>query len=194
MSCDRCLIIVVVVVVLLAGTMMYSEAQGAQANFYVATNGNDAWSGALPAPNAAGTDGPFATLTRARDAIRELKAGEGLRQPLKVLVRGGTYYMPETLTLGTQDSGTASFPITYMAYPGEQVVLSGGRLITGWRPYKGKIWQCDLNALGLGELTFKQLFYNGQRQPLARFPNVAPQRPRGRSRCHPSTGHQSSHS
>jgi len=166
---------------------MYSPAQGAAADFYVATSGNDAWSGALPAPNAAGTDGPFATLTRARDAIRELKANGGLEQPLKVLVRGGTYYLSETLIFGPQDSGTASFPITYMAYAGEKPILSGGRVITGprgpkpatagesaWKPYQGQIWQCDLKALGIGELPRKQLFYNGERQPMARFPNLDP--------------------
>ncbi len=178
MICERYLTIGVIVLVLLVGTMMYSAAQGVQANFYVATNGNDAWSGTLPAPNAAKTDGPFATLTRARDAIREVKANGGLHQPLKVLVRGGTYYLPETFTLGPEDSGAASFPITYMGYAGEKVVLSGGRPVTGWKLYRGKIWQCDLNALELGDVTFKQLFYNGERQPLARFPNVAPQRPR----------------
>ena len=37
---------------------------------YVSVQGNDAWSGRLPEPNAAKTDGPFATLERARDAIR----------------------------------------------------------------------------------------------------------------------------
>jgi len=179
MNYDGYLMMGVIVVVLLVGTMMHSEAQEGQANFHVATGGNDAWTGRLPAPNAARTDGPFATLTRARNAIRELKATAGLRQPIKVLVRGGTYYLPETLTLGPEDSGTADFPITYMAYRGEKVVLSGGRPITGpWKPYKGQIWQCDLNALGLGELSFKQLFYNGERQPLARVPNVDPQHPR----------------
>jgi hypothetical protein len=39
-------------------------------NFYVAPGANDAWSGLLPTPNAAKTDGPFATLERARDEIR----------------------------------------------------------------------------------------------------------------------------
>ena len=178
MSCHTQVILRAILVALLVGTMMYSEAQGAQAKFYVATDGNDAWTGRLPAPDAAGTDGPFATLTRARDAIREVKATAGLHQPVKVLVRGGTYHLSETLMLRSQDSGTASFPITYMAYAGEQPVLSGGRLITGWKPYQGKIWHCDLNALGLEKLSFKQLFYNGERQPLARFPNVDPQRPR----------------
>jgi hypothetical protein len=33
-----------------------------KADYYVAPNGNDRWSGTLPAANAAGTDGPLATL------------------------------------------------------------------------------------------------------------------------------------
>ena len=44
------------------------------ADFYVAPDGNDAWSGTLAAANADKTDGPFATLERARDAIRQRKA------------------------------------------------------------------------------------------------------------------------
>ena len=43
------------------------------ADFYVSTIGNDDWSGKLPEPNADGTDGPFATVTRARDAVRLMK-------------------------------------------------------------------------------------------------------------------------
>ena len=46
----------------------------AEATFYVSPEGNDAWSGKLPAPNKQESDGPFATLVRARDAIREMKA------------------------------------------------------------------------------------------------------------------------
>ena len=63
-----------------------------QTIFYVSTQGNDSWSGRLPQPNAAGGDGPFATLHRARNAVRELKAkaGEkGLAQPVQVRIRGG---------------------------------------------------------------------------------------------------------
>lgn len=40
------------------------------ATYYVATNGSDAWSGTLAEPNPEKTNGPFATLTRARDAVR----------------------------------------------------------------------------------------------------------------------------
>jgi len=44
-----------------------------KADFYVSPDGNDNWSGRLECPNASKTDGPFATLTRARDAVREMK-------------------------------------------------------------------------------------------------------------------------
>src|ERR1700722_6267326 len=47
-------------------------AQSANANFYVATNGNDLWSGKLPVPNGLHTDGPFASLARAQIAVRSL--------------------------------------------------------------------------------------------------------------------------
>ena len=41
-------------------------------DLYVAPEGNDAWSGRLPTPNAARTDGPATTLQAARDAARKL--------------------------------------------------------------------------------------------------------------------------
>jgi len=107
--------------------------------FYVAANGKDEWSGQLEAPVAAGTDGPFATLTRARDAVRQLKYQNGgqLDQPVNVLVRGGTYRFTEPLRLSGGDSGTLRCPVTYAAFPGETPVLSGGRIVDDWQPYQG---------------------------------------------------------
>jgi len=144
---------------------------------FVATNGDDRWSGRLNSPRADGTDGPFATLTRARDAVRELKAAGGLQRPVEVQVRGGTYYMSEPLSLGPADSGTPDCPITYRAYPGERPVLSGGRLITGWKPYKGEIMCCSLPRPAAGKWQFRQLFFNGERQIRARCPNFDPDDP-----------------
>ena len=43
---------------------------------YVAPAGSDAWTGTRAGPNAGRTDGPFATLERARDELRQRrKAG-----------------------------------------------------------------------------------------------------------------------
>ncbi len=48
-------------------------------HFHVSPDGRDAWSGRLREPNAARTDGPFAGLARARDAVRAMKNAAGLR-------------------------------------------------------------------------------------------------------------------
>lgn len=147
--------------------------------FYVSTNGNDAWSGKLTEPNASKSDGPFATLARARDAIRRIKARAkgGLKKPVTVIVRGGKYYLDETFVLGSEDNGVRECPITYTAYPGEKPILSGGRKITGWKPCKGKILQCELPESKGGKWKFRQLFFNGQRQIRARYPNFDPKNP-----------------
>ena len=54
----------------LAGTAVRAETP---VHFFVSTQGNDAWSGRLEVPNAARSDGPFATLPHARDAVRKLR-------------------------------------------------------------------------------------------------------------------------
>jgi hypothetical protein len=58
------------------------------AEWHVSPSGNDAWSGSLPEPNAGRTDGPVATLERARDAIRERRKA-GLAEPVTVFIHAG---------------------------------------------------------------------------------------------------------
>ena len=80
---------------------------------FVSVEGDDSWSGKLEAPNAGKTDGPFATLKRARDAVRELKAKKGLKEPVTIMVRGGKYFLEEPLVLTEIDSGMHECPIIY---------------------------------------------------------------------------------
>ena len=127
---------------------------------YVATDGNDAWSGTRAAPVADRSDGPFATLTRASDAIRERKGRDGLTRPITILVRGGKYYLEQPLVLRAEDSGTYEYPITYAAYPGEQPIISGGIEIDGWRPYRGHIIQAAFPAGKGNKSRFRQLFFD----------------------------------
>jgi parallel beta-helix repeat protein len=145
--------------------------------FYVAASGSDAWSGKLAAPSDDRHDGPFATLERARDAIRKLKAAGALVQAVEVIVREGTYELPRTLELGPEDSGAADAPVVYRAGEGEKVILSGGRAIRGWQPYRGAILQAAVGGQGFKGIYFRQLFFNGRRQILARYPNYDPQNP-----------------
>src|SRR5258707_15406230 len=119
---------------------------------YVATVGDDTWSGPLDSPNETQTDGPFRTIARARDAIRQLKADGGgiLLDPAIVYIRDGDYYLDLPLVFDPQDSGTADNPITYAAYPGESPRLSGGRGINGWCRRPGGLWSVTLPDVAEG--------------------------------------------
>ena len=75
-------------------------------HLYVATDGNDAWSGAHP--ESVGQAGPLATLARARDVIRARRAAGGLPEGAVVELRQGTYYLDQPVEFGLQDSGTAA--------------------------------------------------------------------------------------
>ncbi len=104
------------------------------AAYYVAADGNDAWSGRLPAPRANKSDGPFATLGRAKEAVRQLMTREPNRaQAVVVQVRGGTYFLDKALTFAPDDSGCREAPIVCGAFGGEEPILSGGVLLTGWQ-------------------------------------------------------------
>ena len=147
---------------------------------YVAVNGNDAWSGALPAPNDARTDGPFATLERARNAIRALKQAGPLPQGgVAVHLREGAYELTATLKLTAEDAGSADAPVVYRAHPGERVVLTGGRSIAGFVPHQGQVLKADVGAQGFKGVRFRQLLFNGRRQILARYPNFDHENPHG---------------
>ena len=114
-------------------------------------------------------DQPFATLSRARDAIRK-KIEAGLRSDLTVFLREGRYFLEEPLVFGPEDSGTAEHAITYAAFPGERVLLSGGRRIEGWGREEGPVWSADLSKMRKGPWLFRQLFAGGRRLPRGRFP------------------------
>ncbi len=139
---------------------------------YVATNGNDNWSGKLTSPNPDKTDGPFASLEGARNAIRGMKKKGLFTQPVTVMVLEGTYFLPKTFTLTPEDSGTESCTITYTAFPDHSPTICGGIKVTGWKPYNKKIWQCDLKKYGYKGEAIKQLVYNNRIQVLARYPNL----------------------
>lgn len=143
--------------------------------FYVSTQGNDYWSGRKAEPGA--PDGPFATLARARDAVRELKRTAGLGDGVEVRVLGGLHCLTETFQLGAEDSGSERAPIVYRGWGDEAAILMGGQVLTGFRPYKGSILQCDVRSQGLGDVHFRQLFFKGERQVLARYPNFDPADP-----------------
>ena len=110
-----------------------------KANFYVATNGHDQNPGSL--------NKPFRTLSRARDAVRGMNKPARKPGPIVVMLRGGTYQPDLSVVFSNRDSGSAESPIVYMAYPGEQPVLSGGRAVDGWTRHGSRLLTAELPKL-----------------------------------------------
>ena len=157
---------------------------------YVSPQGED---------TAAGTkDQPFATLDRARDFLRQLKAQGKLPQGgAAVHLLAGNYRLSESFRLTAEDSGTTDSPIVYRAEPGAAVRIMGGREIRGFQPLadpkvlkilpeaaRGKVLSLDLQQAGLqpGTLVPRgygiplapaalELFVDGKPLELARWPN-----------------------
>jgi hypothetical protein len=162
------------------------------ADFYIAPNGND--------KNPGTKQKPFATLERARDAVRTLKSKKGLpKEGITIWLRGGEYSINKTFELNEKDSGTEKSPMVYRAFPGEPVIISGGkkvspaifekvdapqilsRLIPAAREF---VMQADLKSIGIIDYGKHQqyghalpvvpapmeLFFNHKVMQLAKYP------------------------
>jgi parallel beta-helix repeat protein len=104
-------------------------------------------------------EGPIKTLVEARDAARAQRRS-GITGPITITVRAGTYFLPETLILGPEDSDTV-----WEAMHGEHPIISGGRIISGWTKTSGAAWTADASGP-----YFHQLFVDGRRAARTRIP------------------------
>jgi len=158
--------------ILLAVTVLAICAQTSRGlTLYVATDGNDTFTGRHERPNQQRTDGPLASLKGARDAVRRLKAQGSLREPVHVRIADGTYALNEPVIFEPADSGTSKCPILYEAAPNARPVFTGGRTITGFKPATNGLWMVQLPEVKAGKWYFEQLFVNDRRATRARSPN-----------------------
>ena len=134
--------------------LLVSPASLAVTSFYVSPTGDD---------NAAGTSAaPWKTLTKARNHLRGIS---NFNDDVHIVLKNGTYELPATFTLTSQDSGRNGYTITYRAENPGGATISGGTLITDWT---------DNNADGIWEATVpagsdsRQLYVNGTRATRAR--------------------------
>lgn len=149
------------------------NAKKKQMVLYVATNGRDKWSGKLPEPNQKKTDGPFATIVGARNAVRKLRKRRKTQMPARILIRGGEYHLKKPVTFTSEDSGSTKSPITYTAYPGEKPLISGGHQIRKWTETKiagKKMWVTTAPGAREKNPELRELFVNGNRRRRARLP------------------------
>ena len=157
----------------LGGLLMLAiPAIAAPVTVYVSPGGSDAASGLR-------LQAPVATAAKAVEIARAARKGSA--EGYKIVLRGGTYYLSQTLAFGPEDSGTEAAPTQLVAFKGERVRLVAGRDLgkENWQPWKGEIRQLDLKTIGLGGKVFRQLFFGRERQPMARTPNFDPADPHG---------------
>lgn len=155
-----CGLIIAIGLASLPDSVIFAETQQSLM-FFVAADGKDSNDGSI--------DSPFATIEKARDAIRALKSENGGNLPaggVTVNLREGSYKRTVSFTLEQQDSGTQDVPIVYQAYNGEKVSLTGGanlemssfssvtdESILQRLPVesRGKIVQLDLKTVGIAD-------------------------------------------
>jgi hypothetical protein len=131
-------------------------------DLYVSPAGSDALVGTSQQKSVA-------SLAKARDLARPY-AG---KTAVTVHVADGVYYLPETLTFASQDSGSEKNPVVYKADNEGGAVLSGGsKLELEWQPYRDGIFQAKTPQ----GIEIDQLFIDSKAQRMARYPNYDPKK------------------
>jgi len=128
------------------------------AQFFVAVDGDDANPGTVAQP--------FATLERARDAVRQIP----LDAPGDIIVniRAGDYRRQEPLVLTEADSGRQGANVVYRSSDGiGKARLLGSRPLMGWTRHQGAIWKLDIGE----DSVCHTLYEGGRRARKARYPN-----------------------
>jgi hypothetical protein len=143
------------------GLNLDHNAQSAGA-YFVSPWGNDDWSGRRPDVAADHDDGPFATIERARDAIRADRAQQPAIKFAAIYLRGGRYELKQPLVLTAQDAG-----IAISAFHNEQPEISGSRSVQAALDRGSGRFEAVLPAD-----PGRDLFIGGVRQALAFKPSA----------------------
>lgn len=147
-------------------------------DIFVATDGNDAWSGLLSTANASRSDGPVRTIAAAQAVARRklaaMAAGTITRVPVNVRIAAGEYTLAAPLNFDSSDSGVPGSPVVYRAESAGTVTLSGAlRVGTATGGVSGSTVTLPAPSIDASNMRgATQLYVNGRRATLARTPNV----------------------
>ncbi|HOP12103.1 MAG TPA: right-handed parallel beta-helix repeat-containing protein [Oscillospiraceae bacterium] len=112
-------------------------------------------------------DRPIGNLQKALVIVQELR-GAGQLQPVTIKLMGGEYFLPEPLLIKNPIGNLVIEP-----YDDKPVVLSGGRLITGFQKAKFNGADCFavyIDDVKTGKWDFTDLWVDGVRAELTRYP------------------------
>lgn len=144
---------------LLLGTYLLSLQQLEAQTIYVAPNGKDSWPGTEKKP--------VATFAQAQQLAREFAT----EQEVKVIFEDGIYYLPQTIRFTSKDSKEYPTKVTFCAKNEGKVIISGGKeLDLKWQKEADGLYTAHVTS----DTSIDQLYINGIRQRMARFPNADP--------------------
>lgn len=150
-----------IILVLLFGAVFYTPAAGQ--TIYLSPSGDDG--------NPGTREKPLATLTAARNRVRELRKQESTTKPVEIIALPGEYFMTQPLQLGIEDSGTENSPLIIKSEEGTKALFYGGIELKGFEKVNDKLWRCFIPPVAYHNLYFEQLYVNGRRAIRAREPD-----------------------
>lgn len=131
-----------------------------QKEFYVSLNGSDTNDGLTE-------NTPFGTIKKAQDEVRLVN--DNMSGDIIVNIMNGEYFLPETLSFASEDSGSNGHNIIYRGDADNHPLISGGVDITdGWVLYDGTQGIYKRENI---DWSFRQLYTNNDRAIRARWPN-----------------------
>ena len=115
--------------------------------------------------NPGTADKPVASFAKAQALARKYPANSSV----EVIFANGIYYLPKTVQFDAADSKSPAASITYKAAEEGKAVLSGGSLLAlQWKAAGNGLYAATIPS----NAVIDQLYINGERQRMARFPNA----------------------
>lgn len=144
-------------IILLLLTITFTSCQQKSLDIYISIDGNDISNGTK--------SNPIKTFEKASEIVAE-HAG---KRAIRILVNDGVYYLPQTLVLNATHSGSEKYPVIFEAVNEGKAIISGGeKRILNWTPFENGIYKAKVSD----DVIIDQLYVNGKRQRMARFPNA----------------------
>ncbi len=146
-----------IVIISLLFALFCTACQQKTVNIYVSASGDNT--------SVGDATNPLKSIEKALE-LSALNAG---KKSITIWVEDGLYYLPQTLVLQAQNSGSEKYPIQIKAINEGKAILSGGqKLELSWEEHKDGIFKAKVSQ----DVIIDQLYVNGQRQRMARFPNA----------------------
>ena len=155
-------------------------------DIYVSPTGSDKLDGSSAIINVTTKTGPFKSLAKAQQVIRDLKTAGKFTQPITVHVGKGTYQLKTALEFDARDSGEPGKEILWQGEP-RATLITGGIKLANCQAYDPanpeQILSCPLPATTTASITTApnnrilgnapqfEVFVNDHRMTIARWPD-----------------------